>query len=77
MDDLEKNSIQEFTQWADNYDRPINSFTFRRTNEKIVSLLSPKSNSFLLDVECGTGILIQIKQSTFLYLAFITEGTKK
>ena len=56
---LEENSIKQFTQWADNYDNPITSFTFRQTNSKIVSLLNPKQNSSLLDVGCGSGILIQ------------------
>lgn len=58
MEDLEKNSVEQFTRWAKNYDNPITSFTFRLTNSKIVNLLNPKPNSSLLDVGCGTGILI-------------------
>lgn len=58
MDDLEKNSVTQFTRWAKNYDKPITSFIFRQTNSKIASILNPKPNSSLLDVGCGTGILI-------------------
>jgi len=59
MDQLEKNSIKEFSKWADNYDNPLTSITFRQTNAKIVKLLDPKKNSSLLDVGCGSGILIK------------------
>lgn len=59
MDQLEKNSIEEFSKWADNYDNPLTSITFRQTNAKIVRLLEPKQNSSLLDVGCGSGILIK------------------
>lgn len=59
MDQLEKNSIEEFSKWADNYDNPLTSITFRQTNAKIVKLLEPKQNSSLLDVGCGSGILIK------------------
>jgi len=59
MDQLEKNSIREFSKWADNYDNPLTSITFRQTNAKIVKLLDPKQNSHLLDVGCGSGILIK------------------
>lgn len=59
MHQLEKNSINQFTQWADNYDNPFTSITFRQTNSHIVKLLNPKPNSSLLDVGCGSGILIE------------------
>jgi ubiquinone/menaquinone biosynthesis C-methylase UbiE len=59
MDQLEKNSIEEFSKWADNYDNPFTSITFRQTNAKIVKLLDPTENSSLLDVGCGSGILIK------------------
>lgn len=59
MDQLEKNSIEEFSKWADSYDNPLTSITFRQTNTKIVKLLDPKQNSSLLDVGCGSGILIK------------------
>ena len=59
MDQLEKNSIEEFSKWADNYDNPLTSITFRQTNAKIVKLLDPKQNSSFLDVGCGSGILIK------------------
>lgn len=59
MDQLEKNSIEEFSKWADNYDNPFTSITFRQTNAKIVKILDPKQNSSLLDVGCGSGILIK------------------
>ncbi|MBI4973947.1 methyltransferase domain-containing protein [Candidatus Roizmanbacteria bacterium] len=59
MHQLEENSIKQFTRWADNYDNPFTSITFRQTNSQIVKLLNPKPNSSLLDVGCGSGILIQ------------------
>lgn len=59
MHQLEKNSIEEFTKWADNYDNPLTSITFRQTNAKIVQLLNPKRNSSFLDVGCGSGILLK------------------
>ena len=59
MDQLEKNSIEEFSKWADYYDNPLTSITFKQTNAKIVTLLDPKHNSSLLDVGCGSGILIK------------------
>ncbi|PIV08806.1 16S rRNA (cytosine(1402)-N(4))-methyltransferase [Candidatus Roizmanbacteria bacterium CG17_big_fil_post_rev_8_21_14_2_50_39_7] len=59
MHQLEKNSIEEFSKWAENYDNPLTSITFRKTNEKIVQLLNPKRNSSFLDVGCGSGILIK------------------
>ncbi len=59
MHQLEENSIKQFTKWADNYDNPLTSITFQQTNSKIVELLNPGPNSLLLDVGCGSGILIQ------------------
>ncbi|MEK7079450.1 MAG: methyltransferase domain-containing protein, partial [Patescibacteria group bacterium] len=59
MHQLEENSIKQFTQWADNYDNPLTSITFQQTNSHIVKLLNPKPDSSLLDVGCGSGILIQ------------------
>ncbi len=69
MHQLEKNSIEEFSKWADNYDNPFTSITFRQTNAKIVQLLNPKQNSSFLDVGCGSGILIK-------YLLDINKGIK-
>lgn len=59
MHQLEENSIKQFTQWAENYDNPLTSITFQQTNSQIVKLLNPNPNSSLLDVGCGSGILIQ------------------
>jgi len=59
MHQLEKNSIEEFSKWADNYDNPLTSITFRQTNTKIVQILNPVKNSSFLDVGCGSGILIK------------------
>ncbi len=56
---MEENSLKQFSQWADNYDSPFFSQTFRHTNAKIVELINPRPNSFWLDVGCGTGILLQ------------------
>lgn len=64
MDQLEKNSIKEFSKWADNYDNPFTSITFRQTNAKIVKLVDPKQNSSLLDIGCGSGILIKYLLNT-------------
>jgi len=58
MDTIEQHSIKQFTTWAKNYDNPFTSITFQLTNSKIVSLLNPKANSSLLDVGCGSGILL-------------------
>lgn len=59
MDQLEKNSIAQFTKWAKNYDRSINSYAFKLTNSKITTILNPKPGSSILDVGCGSGILIK------------------
>jgi ubiquinone/menaquinone biosynthesis C-methylase UbiE len=59
MDKIEQHSIKQFTKWAKNYDNPLTSLTFQQTNSKIVKLLNPKTNSSLLDVGCGSGILIK------------------
>jgi len=58
MHQLEKNSINEFSKWASNYDNNLATFTFKQTNAKIVSTLNPKESSALLDVGCGSGILL-------------------
>lgn len=58
MHQLEKNSIAEFSKWAGNYDNNLATFTFKQTNAKIVSTLNPKAGSSLLDVGCGSGILL-------------------
>ena len=59
MHQLEKNSINQFTKWAENYDNPFTSITFRQTNSKIVKILNPQKYSSLLDVGCGSGILLK------------------
>lgn len=38
---LEKNSIEEFSKWAINYGNNLASFPFKRVNTTIVSLLTP------------------------------------
>lgn len=58
MHQLEKNSVAEFSKWAGNYDNNLATFTFKQTNAKITSTLNPKKNSSLLDVGCGSGILL-------------------
>ncbi len=58
MHQLEKNSIAEFSKWASNYDNNLATFTFKQTNAKIVSTLNPTKGSSLLDVGCGSGILL-------------------
>jgi ubiquinone/menaquinone biosynthesis C-methylase UbiE len=63
MDPIEEHCIKQFTKWAKTYDNPITSITFQRTNSKIVNLLNPKTNSSLLDVGCGSGILLHKLQS--------------
>lgn len=76
MHQLEKNSINQFTRWADNYDNPFTSITFQQTNSQIIKLFNPNPNSSLLDVGCGSGILIQkllaLKRNMQLYGLDIT-----
>ncbi len=60
MENLEKNTITQFNKWAKTYDSTyLNYLNFYLTNKKIICLLNPEVGSLLLDVGCGTGILLQ------------------
>jgi ubiquinone/menaquinone biosynthesis C-methylase UbiE len=56
MDHLEKESIKEFNQWAQYYDRT--NWVFVSTNRVLMKTIEPKPGSSVLDVGCGTGILL-------------------
>lgn len=61
MDDLEKNSINQFNKWALWYDKkPINYLEFYLANKAVIRSLNPKQNSSLLDIGFGTGILLHL-----------------
>lgn len=57
MDALQKNSIRQFNSWAKNYDQKL-FIPFYLSNKVVVDNLDPKQNSKILDVGCGTGILL-------------------
>ena len=59
MENIEENSKKEFNSWAKTYDSFFNHWYFSHTNKKIVSLLEINPKSSILDVGCGTGILIE------------------
>lgn len=82
MEDLEKNSIKEFNEWAKTYDRKsIHYYIFYFTNKKVVRLLNPKEGSTVLDAGFGTGILLEqllaIKRNLRLSGLDISEGMYK
>ncbi len=57
MNRLQENSIRQFNSWAKLYDR-ILFLPFYRANKYLIESLSPIPSSKLLDVGCGTGILL-------------------
>lgn len=58
MDDLEQRSIEQFNIWASNYDQK-RFWSFYFSNKAVLHALNPHNNSSILDVGCGTGILLQ------------------
>ena len=70
MHTLEKNSIEQFNSWAKYYDKLLH-LPFYLSNKSVVQHLNPKVNSYILDVGCGTGILLQqllrLDRNLYLY----------
>lgn len=65
MNDLEKQSIEQFDTWAQVYDQ--NCFwPFYLSNKAVLKVLPLEGGSSILDVGCGTGILLgQLVRSGF------------
>lgn len=57
MNDLRENSINQFNSWAKDYDKKL-FLPFYLANKVVVNYLNPKPSSTILDVGCGTGILL-------------------
>jgi ubiquinone/menaquinone biosynthesis C-methylase UbiE len=58
MDGLEQHSINQFNTWAKNYDRRW-YWLFHFSNKAVLRTLDLKPGLSILDVGCGTGILLQ------------------
>jgi ubiquinone/menaquinone biosynthesis C-methylase UbiE len=58
MDDLEKDSIEQFNTWSKDYDQK-RFLPFYLSNRAVLNTLKPQPDSSILDVGCGTGILLQ------------------
>ena len=58
MSDLERRSIDQFNAWSKDYDRK-RYWPFYFSNRAIVHVLNPQPGFHILDVGCGTGILLQ------------------
>ena len=58
MDALEDRSQRQFDTSARWFDKRL-GWSFSRANRRLLSLVSPESGSRVLDVGCGTGILLQ------------------
>lgn len=58
MVDLEKQSIKQFNAWAKDYDHKY-FWPFYFANRAVLDLLDPKPRTAILDVGCGTGILLK------------------
>ena len=57
MDDLEDHSIEQFNAWAQDYDQR-RFWPFYWANRAVLRAIDPQAGSFILDVGCGTGILL-------------------
>lgn len=57
-DDLERQSVQQFNAWAKNYDQRW-YWPFQLSNRAVVRALDLEPGFSILDVGCGTGILLQ------------------
>lgn len=56
--DLEKHSIEQFNTWSLDYDQK-RFWPFYFSNRAVLQTINPESGSSILDVGCGTGILLQ------------------
>jgi ubiquinone/menaquinone biosynthesis C-methylase UbiE len=57
MHTREQDSIKQFNSWAQDYDKKLH-LPFLLSNKAIINHLNPKPDSSILDVGCGTGILL-------------------
>lgn len=78
--DLEKHSIAQFDTWSQDYDQK-RFWPFYFSNKAVLQSINPKSGSTILDVGCGTGILLrqllQLDRSLNLYGIDIAPGMIK
>ena len=58
MDDLEKQSVEQFNTWSKDFDQK-RFLPFYFSNKAVLKTLNPQHGSSILDVGCGTGILLQ------------------
>lgn len=58
VDDRESRSIEQFDAWASRFDRRL-GWAYSRSSRHLLRLLDPPSGSSVLDVGCGTGILLE------------------
>jgi ubiquinone/menaquinone biosynthesis C-methylase UbiE len=59
MNDLEKNSVAQFDTWAKDYDRK-RFWPFYFSNKAVLMAFNPQDGTSILDIGCGTGILLQL-----------------
>ncbi len=57
MENIEQHSIKQFNAWAKDYDKKFH-LPFYLFNKTVLNFINPKSGSIILDVGCGTGILL-------------------
>lgn len=59
MNKYEANSIEKFNNWAKFYDKYF-SIPFRMANGKIKEMIEVANSERVLDIGCGTGILLKL-----------------
>jgi len=59
MNSQETQSIRQFDKWANSYDKKLH-FPFLYSNQFVLNSINLKHTLVLLDVGCGTGILLNI-----------------
>jgi ubiquinone/menaquinone biosynthesis C-methylase UbiE len=52
---VQRDAVACFDRWAEDYDRSFLSRHIRRIQKRIVQIMNPAQNAFILDVGCGTG----------------------